>query len=67
MRKAISILLGVLFFVTPVTALDFEEVSFSNDGGVVYVHASADVPWEAPFTEDATVWVSVWPTADNIT
>jgi hypothetical protein len=67
MRKAVSILLVALFLISSVAALDFEEMSFSNDGVIVYAHASADVPWEAPFTEDVTVWVSVWPTANNIT
>ncbi|MHA2386621.1 MAG: hypothetical protein ACXAEE_10480 [Candidatus Thorarchaeota archaeon] len=67
MRKAISVILVALLIASPVVALDFEEMSFSDDGVMVYAGASADVPWEAPFSEDVTVWVSVWPSLDNVT
>jgi hypothetical protein len=67
MRKAMSLVLVVLFLVSPVAAADFGEMSFSDDGVAVYASASADVPWEAPFTEDVIVSISVWPSLDNLT
>jgi hypothetical protein len=67
MRKAMPLLLVALFLVTPVAALDLEEKAFSDDGVIVYARASADVPWEAPFNEDVSVSVSVWPSIENVT
>ncbi|MHA1937904.1 MAG: hypothetical protein ACW97O_06800, partial [Candidatus Thorarchaeota archaeon] len=66
MRKAMPLLLLALFLVTPVAALDLEERAFSDDGVIVYARASADVPWEAPFNEDVSVSVSVWPSIENV-
>jgi hypothetical protein len=67
MRKLLPLFFVLLFLVNPVTAVDFEEMSFSDDGVTVYASVSADVPWDAPFSENATVLVSVWPADDNAT
>lgn len=66
MRKAVSILIVTLLFATSVAALDFEEMSFSDDGVIVYARASAEVPWSAPFNENVTFSISVWPSSDEI-
>ncbi|MHA2140015.1 MAG: hypothetical protein ACXADC_11150 [Candidatus Thorarchaeota archaeon] len=67
MRKLLPLFIMLLFIVTPAAAIDFQEMSFSDDGVTVYAHASADVPWAAPFTENATVYISVWPIVENVT
>ncbi|MHA2118703.1 MAG: hypothetical protein ACW98J_07275 [Candidatus Thorarchaeota archaeon] len=66
MRKAMAMLLVALFLASLVVAVDFEERLFSDDGVVVYASASADTPWESPFTKDVSVSVSVWPSIENI-
>ncbi len=67
MRKLLPIFFVLLILVYPASAFDFEEMSFSDDGVTIYASGSADTPWEAPFTENATVFLSIWTNDDNAT
>ena len=66
MRKAVFVLIVALLFIPSAAALDFEEMSFSDGGVIVYARASAEVPWSAPFIENVTFSISVWPSSDGV-
>ena len=65
-RGVLGIFLVILFIVTPVGAVSYEQVSFVDDNVEVFVKISADTPWSSPFSEIVNISIDVVPQDLNV-
>ncbi len=61
MKRLLLSIIIISFLISPSLAVDFPTSRFTENGVTIYARATADTPWNSPFTESVTLSLSVEP------